>query len=1607
MSYFTDKITSVFPKTTQTIVNFATIGDREIDPTVLEAICRLIDHPLWRSTCMHVWSISERVIRSFGLIWKVVKILVKTKETVYDPLLKMACVAALYAINPSKKGLVPLVVYLLTEIGLTVAGVIDSLMAFVLEAGAGALSKSKELSQTLLDLLKSHNVDEPLEVPTVEPCSKTWEDLILMIFMPVACKLSQLGHNTGLVLKGLEKALGSFTKMASGIRAVEFLAATIKQSFEYLCSVVYGDKELSELYEIAATRPTMEGNSTRSFTASQFVDMSILFGTAGSIDDCKNSGSKRSILNDLISAWRQIQFQHKDKKHLIVQILEPLEAIKKFVDTEKRSGSRKFEPFHISFGGDPGVGKSTILPIFVQALGSEYMLGSDPLYDYPSDTGMHSYAIPYGSKFFDGYKGQYTVLLDDICQEKCPSVEGSSANILIRMISCISNNMEGSAVEDKIVPFSSRLVMTTTNDMYPNDQTLGISTPAAFHRRRHLLFKVIESDKEDAILHRNIAFQQFSSQNPVPLGKPMTFVELLKTFKEAFTLHTRKEMSLINRDTTELDRLLKETLAVEPTCLLQLNEEQIRMAWDKAAVRIPEFSGRRRELYENTTPVLLQLSPVEGVVEHTMPCLNCPMIVPEDPSWTAHWEYYLFEILDEGSEGTITISEEDNTITISDDEVYTVSDDEYNPDDDDGMMQLINNTIRMYTETNPMTPIEALIGTSHNNNLPFFRCDGVDLDESTVDNKPLMALQFLKGLITLEFQLVVQGKMLDINPVASVSRAVGIIQQLGLNEADIDKDFLRECQFPEFLPRYGTHRIDCTLVPWIPNDSKEVKRMRSCRPGDWWSVVPCGLELAPLKVIYMWRSFKQFVQDHYRKLMLTALIIPAAIIIWDKVVSRLEPTYIGSGVGRVSNYETPRPTDGAIKRSKWAVVVTVGLGTGSGFMLHGRSFITSRHSFPAREGDVVKLNLHNKVYEEVFNPSKLYISQTGDFVIYTMTNTQVPLAPNSIGSLFTSSDPKKINLECILGFSNMIHEASGSLCSRQISYTTQNITYQPEAAYVLDGSVMLGDSGSIVIDKARQQLFGMVVARGKNIFYVERFPVAEIKNYFNEKVEATSLNMPFLRKAEQPIPQMSKTKLTASGLFNFLTAICYYKPAKLRSSDPNVDLLTKSMSGYDHSFATLDTDISDQIVEEFRSHDLQRRSKVPRRVLTFSESLNGIHELKPFEISTSPGLPWKLMPINQGVSGKRAFISGDCPNRVSPLWEKACETFDFDSPILGYACLKDELRPIASVEAEKTRSFIVLPADYNLKLRQYFGSFVASQHARAGHESSCVGINPYESWDLIYSRLSRMNQEWEDFDYTEWDRTLSPDWFIMYADRVSNWYDDGEENRQRRRKLMNQLVFSQVQIGADIFQLYGGNKSGCSITAEINTDIHQMLMAYTWIKLAKIHDPAKANVLSMFQHNEFVFYGDDQVKSTDPSISWFNGNTIEPIMVELGMKITPGNKTDTEFFPKPPSEITFLKRGFGNRSCAGKLACPLSEKSISKMLYYVHKSDNLQGATQLNMETACKEMFFHGKEKYDRFISELVQVVQANNLDFEIPTRRWEDLERDWVFGHMVAPSYW
>jgi hypothetical protein len=1529
-----------------------------------------------------------------------------------------AAVLAIFLSNPTPLNVGLYLIYLSKSLRLDIGLALNCLLKLMGKALEFGISSLKQLIEKMMSWIATAQKD-PTE------CEGTGKDdsqpidsetflkaILTMIGTAVSSVQGACLDSLSFVLGTGTKKLGNITK---AMKSTEYLYAKMQAFVDLLVGCINPDKKMLELAKALVEHDLkLDGKSC---SVADFLQAILTRSTPEAAAKMKGDilylrGSQQLLHDGKLIMAAMIQ----DTRATILPLLQTLERVVFEASNQSVIPVRKFEPFHACFVGEPNVGKSVVVNVLLSFF-LQY-LQDRPEYDLPCDDLFHALPWTEGQNFGNGYLGQYILCMDDIFKESKPTETGSST-FLINAVSPVGMNVEGADLGTKKNPFNSKIILSTSNDRYPSAQSAGLKTPLALWSRRHKLIETEVSFKRDKDLNRNI---QFRFRDPVnakaPMGPSMTFREMAVEVLKAFLMHYRHEMSLL--DSKEWAReIYGKSFGNLNKMEEELNEFEVKADYSRGQ-NLDSMNQARRQIQEDQEDL-----DIAGDFKSQ----RCDATGLDRTKMDLHLSLDKLHVVQE---------EEVNPEWPRPDDPYANQDDEEELDD-----------IRYAREMDRIDNI-AEVTYTHKNRTSMTVWRSLQVNHQAVT----AVCYLLEGPITIAYG---EG-WLTFYPINSVDAAL----YHEFNRLDFDRaiPFMERYRMPIREMQFDLVEVDKELFPWFPLHQvrnydgldfahvycEELQLFDGLAIREWmdrenkvrvpfhresttpesfegWemSLTPDSCECEPTGLIEPGTVLRIRVQgwlssiQSWKGYLGIGLVLSALVAGGLYVAMTKNPTYAGTNLAHKFLGRHDTLSDFGHKKHKNVHCVTFGKYTCTGFFYNKRSLLTVKHTtIMAKQGDLVTVTFPNgKEYTEKFDKANLeFLMKGSDLAVYHFQNVEIPMAPDS-RQQFATHVPKEIcDVEILMPFLSQVTVAR---YTGPFHYKTgDGERIQHRDGLKVSGQLGKGQSGSIMVMPGVNRIIGVQVSQNIAETQFEHITKDHLPDdrMDEEPIECEMTSLKFVKNAEKKISANQKTSFKPSMLSKFMSMLfaTTYLPSVLSSKDsrmdePCDDVLMKSMKGYDHEFKTLNSKVINQVIDEISMEDHVVRDGT-RRLLTHHELVNGCEELnvKPLDITTAPGLPW----CHEAKSkGKRDFILNDLPNRVMvPKLLDAVVDYDFDKDVLGYACLKDELRPEAKIRKGATRSFIVLPMDFNLKLREYFGAYIGVQHSLAGVISSCVGINPYEHWDSLYQRLSEKAELWEDFDYADWDRTLSPDWFIAYAHRTNKWYNDGPTNAERRIKLMRQLAFAYVQIGDKIFETEGGNKSGCAITAELNTDVHEMKMFYCWLILAMVHDKQKASLYWFRKCNAFMLYGDDLVKATKGA-DWFNGNNIKPISQSLGMNITPADKVSTTFELKEPKDITFLKRSFGERKAPGKMMCPLSLPSITKMVHYTRRNENEHEVTKMNVDCAVKEMFFHGKEKYELFLGEVQNACREAKLECIPVWKSWETLEEEWIHGDMDPPAYW
>lgn len=426
------------------------------------------------------------------------------------------------------------------------------------------------------------------------------------------------------------------------------------------------------------------------------------------------------------------------------------------------------------------------------------------------------------------------------------------------------------------------------------------------------------------------------------------------------------------------------------------------------------------------------------------------------------------------------------------------------------------------------------------------------------------------------------------------------------------------------------------------------------------------------------------------------------------------------------------------------------------------------------------------------------------------------------------------------------------------------------------------------------------------------------------------------------------------------------KPCKLREG-PNeegvvIDPLMKGLEKAGKSTPLIDSKMLEAAMSDVRR--MYGRMEGDKRPTTMKEAVEGI-ELDPYappiKRSTSSGHPYKYQHKDMS---KRAIIGDDY--QLDRKFEQELTEQDEGLrkgkriPCVFIDTLKDERRPVAKVNAMKTRVFAAGPANFTVLFRRYFLTFLAAcAHFRIENESA-VGTNVYSpDWGLIARKLSRKGRTVVAGDFSNFDGSLNPQILWSVFDVIDGWY--GPSNSLERRTLWREIVFSIHSCRGNLYHWTHSQPSGCPATAMVNTIYNSIAVRLVWLLV--VPKPWK-NMKAFNEHVSMVAYGDDNVINiSDEASEIFNQLTITEGFAQIGMTYTDEAKTGKIVLGRTLEEVSFLKREFVLEGFHWK--APLDINTIDEIPKWIRNSPSDEQATVDNIESAQVEWALHGKEIFE------------------------------------------
>ncbi len=377
---------------------------------------------------------------------------------------------------------------------------------------------------------------------------------------------------------------------------------------------------------------------------------------------------------------------------------------------------------------------------------------------------------------------------------------------------------------------------------------------------------------------------------------------------------------------------------------------------------------------------------------------------------------------------------------------------------------------------------------------------------------------------------------------------------------------------------------------------------------------------------------------------------------------------------------------------------------------------------------------------------------------------------------------------------------------------------------------------------------------------------------------------------------------------------------------------------------------------------------------------DGVTYVDKVNVNTSAGLPFrgskkKFLEIEDGkiVSVDNCIIKrmGD----IITCYEKGER---FHAMFCGH--LKDDPLEWKKCVLFKTRVFTCGEFAWSIVVRRFFLSHVRMIQNNPFLFEAMPGIVAQsEQWHELYDYLTKHGKHrMIAGDYGKYDKNMAAPFILAAFDiliRMSERAGWSQDDIKIMRGIAYDTAFPTMDFHGDLVEMQG-NPSGHPLTVIINCIVNSLYMRYAYV--VTTGKPA----ITFKQHVNLATYGDDNAMSVAEGCDLFNHTSIANVLASIGVEYT---MADKESESKPfidIDDISFLKRKFRWDDEIKSYMGILEEKSINKMLTsYVNTGVLAPEAHSIcAIETALREYFFYGREKFEERKTYLRGIVEKANL---------------------------
>lgn len=312
---------------------------------------------------------------------------------------------------------------------------------------------------------------------------------------------------------------------------------------------------------------------------------------------------------------------------------------------------------------------------------------------------------------------------------------------------------------------------------------------------------------------------------------------------------------------------------------------------------------------------------------------------------------------------------------------------------------------------------------------------------------------------------------------------------------------------------------------------------------------------------------------------------------------------------------------------------------------------------------------------------------------------------------------------------------------------------------------------------------------------------------------------------------------------------------------------------------------------------------------------------------------------------------------------------------------KQELRD--EEKALKPRIFKMSPLVHTILIRRYFGDFLVFSHNNRQTTGVAVGINPFsDDWEKLMRQVTRHGDNVFGLDFEKYDKRMLSAFQQSINDVILQHCDFTDRDRKIAEFLLNSIFMTPCVVVDVSYITTHSLASGGALTAEYNSWIHKMYMAYAFHNLFLKEFDKRPTLYDYINNVENVTYGDDGLTGVSNTVKpWYNGPSVSNELALLGLAATTETKGVFDYLTRSIGECSFLKRKFVFHRGLCRIVAPLDLKSVKSTLNYVKDDFRNEELTQTKLQNFQREVYLH-ENQYPSLLDHCLQFCKEHEVQF-------------------------